>query len=75
MVNHLNQPSVGNIQLTWSMILWRLLLTVLLLLFLAGYGVTTFNNMATRPDTRVLPTLSRVREPGRGINQHFLPGP
>jgi hypothetical protein len=75
MVNHLNQCSVGNFQLTWSMILWRLLLTALLLLFLAGFGVTIFNNMTTRPDTRVLPTLSTVREQGGGIRQHLLPGP
>ena len=55
MVNNLNQPSIV---LTWQSLFWRLLLTVLLLLFLAGSGVTIFNTVTTRPDARVLPALS-----------------
>ncbi|MBN1219781.1 MAG: hypothetical protein JXM69_12700 [Anaerolineae bacterium] len=65
MVNQLNQSAVANIQLTWQMILWRLLLTVLLLVILAGSGVTIFSSVTTRADARVLPTLSHVEMPER----------
>jgi hypothetical protein len=77
MVNNLNQPSVVNI-LTWQSILWRLLLTALLLLILAGSGLTVFGNVATRPDTRVLPTFTlgadvEGQEPG--IGRQSFPNP
>jgi hypothetical protein len=77
MVNHSNQPSVVNI-LTWQSILWRLLLTALLLLMLAGSSLTIFSPITTRPDTRVLPTLTggagtAHQEPG--IGQQSFPSP
>jgi hypothetical protein len=57
MVNHINQP-LANFQLTWQSILWRLVVTILLLILLAGSGITIFNNVTTHPNTRVLPTLT-----------------
>ncbi len=57
MINHSNQP-LTNIQFTWQSILWRLVLTALLLLILAGFGMTIFSNVTTRSDARVLPTLT-----------------
>ena len=47
-----------NIQVTWQSLLWRLVLTGLLLLLLASSGVTIFQNATSRPDARVLPTLT-----------------
>jgi hypothetical protein len=47
-----------NIQITWQSLLWRLVLTGLLLLLLAGSGVTIFHNATSRPDAHVLPTLT-----------------
>jgi len=58
MVNQLNSPPMVNIQVTWQSLLWRLVLTGLLLLLLAGSGVTIFHNATSRPDARVLPTLT-----------------
>jgi hypothetical protein len=57
MINHSNQ-ALTNIQFTWQSILWRLVLTALLLLILAGSGMTIFSNVTSRPDARVLPTLT-----------------
>jgi len=53
----LNTPNHGKIQFTWQDMLWRLLVTLLLLLFLAGFGLTVFNTVTNQPDTQVLPTL------------------
>lgn len=61
-VDHPNQTSVVNLQFTWQAILWRLLLTLLLLLLLAGSGLTVFSNVTVRPDTHVLPTLTQEAE-------------
>jgi len=58
MVNQINSSPMVNIQLTWQSLLWRLVLTGLLLLLLAGSGVTIFHNATSRPDARVLPTLT-----------------
>jgi hypothetical protein len=57
MINHSNQ-TLTNIQFTWQSILWRLVLTALLLLILAGSGMTIFSKVTTRPDAQVLPTLT-----------------
>jgi hypothetical protein len=59
MVNHTNR---GNIQSARPDILWRLLLTVLLLLALAGFGLTIFDTVTTRSDAQVLPPLSQEVE-------------
>ena len=58
MVNQINSSPMVNIQVTWQSLLWRLVLTGLLLLLLAGSGVTIFHNATSRPDARVLPTLT-----------------
>ncbi len=58
MVHHINRSPVASLQLTWQSLLWRLILTGLLLLVLAGSGMTFFHNALTRPEARVLPTLT-----------------
>jgi hypothetical protein len=65
MVNHSNQRAVTTVQLTWQAIFWRLLITLLLLLALAGPGLNIFSAVTARPDTQVLPTLTQDIEPGR----------
>ncbi len=63
MINNSNQPAAANIRFTWQDILWRLLLTGLLLLFLAGSGLTTiFSTATTRPDAHVLTPLTQEIE-------------
>lgn len=65
MINNSNQSTAVNIRFTWQAILWRLLLTGLLLLVLAGSGLTIFSTATTRPDTQVLPQLThRLDEAG-----------
>ena len=59
MVNNPNNP---NFQLTWQAILWRLLLTLLLLLALGGPGFTLFEIVTTRAETRALPELTQPAE-------------
>lgn len=44
-----------DIQLSWQNILWRLLLTLLLLLFLSGSGLTTFRVITNGPGAHALP--------------------
>jgi len=44
---------------SWLDILWRLLLTLLILIALTGFSLTVFNNLTTQPDARVLPTLTQ----------------
>jgi len=58
MVNHINSSPMVNIEVTWQSLVWRLVLTGLLLLLLAGSGVTIFHNATSRPDARILPTLT-----------------
>ena len=45
-------------QLTWQSLLWRLLLTAILLLTLASAGLPIFRTITTLPNTQVLPALS-----------------
>jgi hypothetical protein len=78
MVHQLNQSSVVAMQLTWQSIGWRLVLTALLLLLLAGSGVTIFNPVMTQPDTRVLPSLNQgtgAGIQGSGTGQQPRSGP
>jgi hypothetical protein len=78
MVHQLNQSSVATIQLTWQSILWRLLLTALLLLILAGSSVTILNTVITHPGTHVLPTLTQEagsEGQGSGTGQPSFSGP
>jgi hypothetical protein len=78
MVHQLNQSSIASMQLTWHSILWRLVLTALLLLILAGSSVTIFNTVTTHPGTRVLPTLTQgadSEDQGSGTGQPSFPGP
>ena len=65
MVNHSNQPAVTTAQLSWQAIFWRLLITLLLLLALAGPGLTIFSTVTAKPDAQVLPTLAQDFEPGK----------
>jgi hypothetical protein len=58
MVNQINSSSTVNIQVTWQSLLWRLVLTGLLLLLLAASGMTMFHNATSHPEARVLPTLT-----------------
>jgi hypothetical protein len=46
-------------QLTWQALMWRLLVTILLLLALAGFGLTRLDSITSQPDTHVLPVLSQ----------------
>jgi hypothetical protein len=59
MVNHSNQPAATTVQLSWQAIFWRLLITLLLLLALAGPGLTIFSTVTAKPDAQVLPTFTR----------------
>ena len=52
-------PDQSNIQFRWQAIFWRLLVTLLLLLALADFGLTTFDRITSNPGTQVLPTLSQ----------------
>ena len=61
MINFSNQSAV-NIRFTWQAILWRLLLTGLLLLVLAASGLTIFSSVTTRSDAHVLPPLTQEVE-------------
>lgn len=53
-----NQPNYGDIKFTWQAVLWRLLLTALLLAFLAGSGLTIFKDATSQPEARVRPTAA-----------------
>lgn len=64
MVNHSNQPAVAAVQISWQDIIWRLLITLLLLLALAGPGLTLFSAVTAKPEAQVLPTLVQDIEPG-----------
>lgn len=58
-----NTPDQPNIQFSWSDLLWRLLVTLLLLLALAGPGLSLFKSVTTRPETSTLPPFSQTNEP------------
>jgi len=51
MITSSNQSSY----FTWHSILWRLLVTAILLLILAGSGLTIFRNISDPPNAQVLP--------------------
>jgi hypothetical protein len=60
----LNRSDNPTFQLTWQALLWRLLLTLLLLLALAGPGLTLFHSVTSRSSTQTLPRLSQQVEDG-----------
>lgn len=60
-----NSPSHSPVRLTWQSLLWRLLLTILLLLALAGSGLTHFHHVIDPSEAPALPTLSQKAEEGR----------
>lgn len=62
MINNPYQAPAANIQVTWKAMLWRLLLTALLLLTLLGSNLTIFRSVTTQPDAHVLPTLTQETE-------------
>jgi len=43
---------------TWQALTWRLILTLLLLLFLAGPGLTAFNSVTTASSANTLPAVT-----------------
>jgi hypothetical protein len=53
----INSSNHGDYQLTRQAMLWRLILTALLLLFLTISSLTIFKNVTSQPDAQVLPTL------------------
>ncbi len=57
MVNASNQT---NLQLTWQSIFWRVVVTVLLLLALAGSGLKGFDTVTSSSETQVLPLSSSI---------------
>jgi hypothetical protein len=60
----LNGPNNPVVQLTWQALLWRLLLTLLLLLALAGPGLTLFRSVTNRSGTQPSPPLGQQAEDG-----------
>jgi hypothetical protein len=60
----LNSPNNPTAQFTWQALLWRLLLTLLLLSALAGPGLTLFRSVTNRSEARTLPRLSQEVERG-----------
>ncbi len=65
MINNQNLRAAANYQLTWPAIFWRLFLTLLLLLMLAGPGLSLFRAVTANPGARVLPSLAQEGEPGK----------
>ena len=61
----LNSSNNSTIEFTWQALLWRLLLTLLLLLALAGPGLTLFRSVTNHSGTKVLPGLSRESDDSR----------
>jgi len=59
----LDNPNNSTIQFTWQALLWRLLLTLLLLLALAGPGLTLFRSVTSRAEA--LPGLRQDPENSR----------
>ena len=63
----------NNIHLTWHDILWRLLLTVFLLIVLAGSSITIFKSVTSQPASQVLPTLTHEALPANwGVGPEAL---
>lgn len=61
----LNSSNNSTIENTWQALLWRLLLTLLLLLALAGPGLTLFRSVTNHSGTKALPGLSREADDSR----------
>ena len=61
----LNRSNSSTIQFTWQALLWRLLLTLLLLLALAGPGPTIFRNMTNQTEGTTSPGLGQRTENSR----------
>lgn len=61
MIKHPNQDEI---QFTWQAIIWRLLLTALLLLMLAGSGLTLFNPTTPHPNNHTLTILPQTIDTG-----------
>lgn len=55
----INTPEHSNTQFSWPDILWRLLLTILILILLTGFSLTVFGHLTSQPDSRALPTLTQ----------------
>jgi hypothetical protein len=53
-------------QLTWQSLLWRLLLTLLVLLALAGPGLTLFERAISHTGAPALPTMNALVEDDPG---------
>lgn len=50
-------PNPNEVQFSRNDLLWRLVITLIILAMLTGFSLTVFNTVTTQPDTRVLPTL------------------
>ena len=78
MVDNSNRTSAANLQFTWQAIFWRLLLTLLLLLALAGPGLTIFGAVTAKPDIGHPPhdtsSENRGRSIGEGVNRFLITG-
>ena len=61
----------SSIEFKWQALLWRLLLTLLLLLALAGPGLTFFKSVTSRPGTRALPGLVGTEADGGAADSSF----
>ncbi|MEW5958512.1 MAG: hypothetical protein AB1801_12350 [Chloroflexota bacterium] len=61
----INSPNQSNLQLTWQALLWRVLLTLFLLMALAGRGLNLFSAIATPTDSPPRPVFSQGLERGR----------
>ena len=62
MINH---PDQSKFYLTWQAIVWRLLLTLLLLVALAGSGLNLLSAISTPTETQQLPGFPQEIEVGR----------
>jgi hypothetical protein len=60
-----NTSKQNDIQFTWQSIFWRLVVTILLLLALAGFGATILGQLTAQPNAQVLPPLPQQVEIGR----------
>jgi hypothetical protein len=61
----INNPDQSNVYLTWQAILWRLLLTLLLLLALAGPGLNLFSGITASSETQTRPSFTQEVKAGR----------
>ncbi len=59
-----NSPSHTPVRFTWQSLLWRLLVTILLLLALAGPGLTLFHSATSHSEAPTFPTLNHKAEAG-----------